>query len=153
MNKKVLAVMRTLWITLSLFGLTGFVPSKPLNAEPAPLLVRITQVDTAQFPRVTVYISVTDNEGNPVEVSPSQLVLAENGQEMKLEDVKGIGEREEPLITLLIMDVSGSMNAAGKLEAAKEAARAYVNQTRPNDLTGLLIFNTRVIYEQPITQD
>ena len=52
---------------------------------------------------------------------------------------------------MLVMDVSGSMNHAGKLPAAKSAARAYVDQSRPQDYIGLVAFNTRIDYLQPLT--
>jgi VWFA-related protein len=113
--------------------------------------VRVTQVDTSKFPLVTAYVSVTDASGEPVEVAPSSLVVMENGQKIEPQEVSGLGESNEPLTTLLVMDVSGSMNSAGKLQAAKDAASAYVRQTRPNDRTGLLVFNTQVKYVQQIT--
>lgn len=114
---------------------------------------RVTQVDTSKFPQVTVYVSVTDPQGNPVKVAPTSLVVMENGQEMTPQEITGLGESNEPLITLLVMDISGSMNSAGKLQAAKEAAIAYVHQTRPNDQTGLLVFNTKIRYLQAATSN
>lgn len=52
------------------------------------------------------------------------------------------------------MGVSGSiMNEGNKLQSAKAAARAYVNQMRRNDQAGLMAFNTQVKYVQPITAD
>jgi len=137
----------------------------PVQAKPAPAdasaslagndswVARITQVDTSQFPQVTVYVSVTDMNGEPVEVSPNALKLTEDGTEIAPQKISGVGELDEPLITLLVMDVSGSMNSAGKLEAAKEAAIAYVKQTRPGDRVGLLVFNTKIRYAQPITSN
>jgi Mg-chelatase subunit ChlD len=56
--------------------------------------------------------------------------------------VRGLGT-SDPLTTLLVIDVSGSMARAGKLEAAKAAASAYVNQMRPGDRAGLLAFATQ----------
>lgn len=141
-----------LGMVIALFAVTVTFPQS-VQADSEPLMIKITQVDTSQFPKVTVYVSVTNANGEPVEVPRSNLVLSENGQEMRLEEIKGVGDNEEPLTTLLVIDVSGSMNTAGKLQAAQDAARAYVEQTRPNDLTGLLTFNTRIHYEQPITQD
>jgi VWFA-related protein len=117
------------------------------------LVVRITQVDTSQFPHVTVYVSVTDADGEPAEVESSRLTLSENGVEMTPESITGVGEMENPLTTLLVMDVSGSMNANDKLEAAKDAARAYVRQMRPNDQAGLLTFNTSIKQVQNVTTD
>jgi VWFA-related protein len=45
------------------------------------------------------------------------------------------------------------MNEANKLQGAKDAANAYVEQMRPGDQAGLLTFNTRVDYVQPLTTD
>lgn len=126
--------------------------ASPAQAEDE-LIVRITQVDTSQFPRVTVYVSVTNADGEPAEVESSRLTLSENGVEMTPESITGVGETENPLTTMLVMDVSGSMNADDKLEAAKDAARAYVRQMRPNDQAGLMTFNTSIKMQQNITTD
>jgi len=56
---------------ISLVAMTGFVPAQdsiPAGEEP---YVRITQVDTSQFPQVTVYVSVTDVNGCLLYTSPS----------------------------------------------------------------------------------
>jgi VWFA-related protein len=114
--------------------------------------VHITQVDTSQFPTITVYVSVTDANGEPVGIDPGQITLSENGAPITIQSVGGEGEIG-PLTTLLVMDVSGSMNEAGKLDAAKAAARTYVEQMRPGDQAGLLVFNTEINYVQSITTD
>ena len=129
-----------------------FQPAGPGNGEGAPVRVQITQVDESQFPEIKVYVSVTDAAGEPVGVTPDRLVLSEDGQTVTPEHVSGKGEIG-PLTTLLVMDVSGSMNEGGKLKAAKAAARAYVAQMRPGDQTGLLVFNTQISYVQPVTTD
>ncbi len=137
--------------TQSAFGLAVQTTPEP-ETEAAGAIAHITQVDTSQFPQVTAYISVTDENGEPVAVNPDQIVLQENGEAMKLDEV-GSSEDIGPLTTLLVMDISGSMNHGGKLKAAKEAAKAYVDQARPSDQIGLLTFNTDIEYEQPLTSD
>jgi len=114
--------------------------------------IRITQVDNSRFPQVSVYVSVTNAAGEPLGVNPNLIQIHENGQLMQPEQISGSGEIG-PLTTLLAMDVSGSMYDAGKLTAAKAAAQAYVEQMRPGDQAGLLTFNTKVTYLQPITSD
>ncbi len=138
-----------------LFGLSLLLIIAPLQiagAQAAGAQVRITQVDNSKFPQVTLYISVTDANGEPLAVDPSQIRISENGVVMKPEKVSGSGDIGS-LTTLLVMDVSGSMNNAGKLSAAKAAAQAYIDQMRPGDQAGLLTFNTKVTYVQPITTD
>jgi VWFA-related protein len=116
------------------------------------LSARITQVDTSAFPTVTVYISVADASGEPAGINPDNIVLMENGNPVTPVEVRGMGEGE-PLSTMLVIDVSGSMNMIGKLEAAKQAARAYIEQMRSGDQAGLIAFNTQVALVQPLTAD
>jgi len=116
--------------------------------------VRVTQVDNSKFPQVTVYVSVTNAAGEPVGVDPATIQLSENGQVMQPTNVGagsegGIG----PLSTMLVMDVSGSMDKNGKIDGAKAAAKAYVEQMRPGDRTGLMVYNTKATYVQPLTSD
>jgi len=125
---------------------------QPANAQGEETKIKITQVDASQFPKIKVYVSVTNAAGEPVAVPASQLQLTENGQPVKTETVSGAGE-VGPLTTLLIVDVSGSMNQGDKLAAAKSAAQAYVDQMRPGDQAGLVTFNTQVKYVQEVTSD
>lgn len=115
-------------------------------------IIRITQLDTSSFPTVTVYVSVTDEDGNPVGIDPSRLTVNENDVPMTPQQITGSGELAS-LTTMLVMDVSGSMGLAGKLEAAKAAALKYIDQMRPHDHAGLISYNTQVKVVQPITGD
>jgi VWFA-related protein len=141
-------IIHTTLVLLSLFTLTGFSPAQ----QTEEVQVRITQIDTSDFPKVTVYVTVTDADGDPVGLDPTQIRLMENGEEIPLDQIEGAGE-VDPLTVLLAMDVSGSMLYVGKLEAAKAAARIFVEQLRPVDKIGLLTFHTEIDYVQPITTD
>jgi len=140
------------WLAIMLFTLSGFAPSQQTTPQPGAPVARITQVDTSEFPKVTVYISVTDSSGEPFPVSLSSIQLKENGEVITPDEIGGAAEIG-PLTTMLVIDVSGSMNSGGKLQAAKDAAVAYVDQARPDDQIGLLAFNTKVTYVQPLTSD
>lgn len=120
--------------------------------QQSDLNVRITQIDTSDFPRVTFFVSVTDADGNPFPVDASRLVIMENGQQIPFDQIEGIGD-VGPLTTMLVMDVSDSMNAAGKLDSAKAAAHQFVDRMREQDQSGLITFNTRVETAQAITSD
>jgi len=54
---------------------------------------------------------------------------------------------------MLVMDISGSMDKNGKLDAAKDAAKTYVNQMRPSDQAGLITYDTQTYYVQTLTTD
>ncbi len=119
--------------------------------------VRITQVDNSKFPTVTVYVSVTNSAGEPVGVDPAAIQISENGEAMQIVDARGGGQGgqgvAEPLTTMLVIDISGSMDKKNKLTAAKDAAKAYVNQMRAGDQAGLMAFDTKTYYVQPATTD
>lgn len=119
--------------------------------------VRITQVDNSKFPTVTVYVSVTNSAGEPVGVDPATIQISENGEKMQIVDARGGGQGgqgvAEPLTTMLVIDISGSMDKKNKLTAAKDAAKAYVNQMRADDQAGLMTFDTKTYYVQPVTTD
>jgi Ca-activated chloride channel homolog len=146
--------LRSLILSVSLgLALVGGVAG-PALAQSGGEQVRITQVDNSQFPQVTVYVSVTDSAGQPVGVDPATIQILENGQAMQATNLGGGGQGGiGPLTTLLVMDVSGSMDKDGKIDAARTAAKAYVDKMRSGDQAGLVVYNTKFEYVQPITQD
>ena len=119
--------------------------------------VRITQVDNSKFPNVTVYVSVTNAAGEPVGVDPATIQIRENGELMQPVNVQGggavIGGETIPVTTMLVIDISGSMDKNDKIGAAKEAAKAYVSGMRSGDQAGLITYDTHVYTVQPITSD
>ncbi len=100
MKHKSISFLAKCLLAFSLLLTAGFSPRQQ-SEEP---VVRITQVDTSRFPIVTVYISVTDAQGEPLPVNPDQLVLAENGVPISPDSIQGSGEAGE-ITTLLVMDV------------------------------------------------
>jgi len=118
----------------------------------ADLRLEVTQVDTSHFPQVTVYVSAVNPLGEPVAVSPADIVLREDGRLVEPLEVRGLG-KSDPLTTLLVIDVSGSMRRAGKLAAAKAAASSYINQMRPGDRAGVIAFANETRTVQTITSD
>lgn len=118
--------------------------------------IRITQVDKSHFPQVTVYVSVVNEKGEPVGIDPATIQIMENNQAMQPTEIRGGGDASQtvvPVTTMLVMDISGSMDKNGKLTAAKEAAKQYVSGMRPGDQAGLMTYDTQTYYVQPITAD
>lgn len=115
-------------------------------------VLQITQIDTSSFPLVNVYVSVQDAAGEPQVINTGKLQLLENGQPVSAQNIQGSGE-VGPLTTLLLIDNSGSMNYADKLESAKSVAREYLDQMRSGDQAGIITFNTQVAVVQDITGD
>lgn len=141
------------FLTFVLLGLLIASPTPKAFAQD-DTQIRITQVDNSKFPNVTVYVSVTNSAGEPVGVDPASIQISENGEVMQPVDIRGGGEGDaEPLTTMLVIDISGSMDKNGKLDAAKEAAKTYVTQMRAGDQAGLITFDTQTYYVQPVTTD
>jgi VWFA-related protein len=141
-------------LTLSLSAVVAVVPTIVGLAQSNDLQIKITQVDNSHFPQVTVWVSVTNAAGEPVGVDPSTIQIMENGQAMQPTNLGGGGQGGVgPLTTMIVMDVSGSMDKNGKIDGAKAAAKAYVDQMRPGDQAGLMVYNTRTRYVQELTQD
>jgi Ca-activated chloride channel homolog len=137
---------------LASFSFLALGASPVAAQQPPDSNLRITQVDTSAFPVVKVYVSSIDAAGSPVAIFPDRIQLTEDGRAIKLQDAHGVGD-SEPLTALLVVDVSGSMLAAGKLDAARNAARAFIQQMTAGEEAGLLAFHTQINYLQPITAD
>ena len=136
--------------------LISALPFTAVSAQEDSPQIRITQVDNSKFPNVTVYVSVTNAAGEPVGIDPSTIEIYENDQLMQPVDIQGggeVGEEHIPVTTMLVMDISGSMDKNDKITAAKEAAKSYVNQMQPTDQTGLIAYDTQVYTIQPLTSD
>ncbi|RPI91486.1 MAG: VWA domain-containing protein, partial [Chloroflexi bacterium] len=132
-------------------------PFAAVSAQTEEPQIRITQVDNSKFPNVTVYVSVTNAAGEPVGVDASTIQIQENGEVMQAVDIQGggdvVGEESIPITTMLVMDISGSMDKNNKIGSAKEAAKSYVSQMRSGDQAGLITYDTQVYTVQPITTD
>lgn len=141
-------------LLLLAFSAWPFAAASAQGEEPQ---IRITQVDNSKFPNVTVYVSVTNAAGEPVGVDPATIQILESGQAMQPVNVQGggdaIGGEIVPVTTMLVIDISGSMDKGNKIGAAKDAAKAYINGMREGDQAGLITFDTNVYRVQEVTSD
>lgn len=83
--------------------------------------------------------SVEDRKGRAVtglKAGDFQLTDESVPQQIKYFSV----ESDEPVAIAFVLDVSGSMRQSGKLDAAKEAVRFFVDQLRPQDRFALICF-------------
>jgi len=149
-TKKRLSLTITLIVLVAM--LTAFIPVNSVTPQVGNLTIRITQVDDSKFPQVTVYVSVVNAKGEPVAVNPGDLVVREGGKVVPASNIQGAGQ-VGPLTTLLVMDISGSMEKLGKIESAKAVAKEYVSQMREGDKAGIILFNTQVRTLQMIKGD
>jgi Ca-activated chloride channel family protein len=139
-------------LALLLFAIPAYAQDDP-QPETPNYNPEVVQVDTSNYPEINVYVSVADANGNPVSsLKDDDFTLLENGESVEVTDVFQAGE-QGPVTVILTIDRSGSMIDLGKIEAAKQAAFTFVDHMRPEDRTGVVVFNTKVEIIQPITSD
>jgi tight adherence protein B len=109
------------------------VGAKPAFAD--DLVIR--KVDTTKFPTVVISTQLNGAPANLADVH-----LRENGQLLAAGDynVVPLGRTNTPVGVVLLIDTSGSMNQNGKLDAAKAAARQFVQGRQANDQIALVSF-------------
>jgi len=153
MSGKLMTTIRAGLLGLALLSLTAGVALAQDEQPTQTYTVQITQVDTSRFPEITVWVQVTDAAGNPVRMVPdSDFTLLEAGQPVEIKEVFQAGE-QGAVSTVLVIDRSGSMIDLGKIDAAKAAAKTFVELMRPEDTAAVIAFNTQVDVVQPFTSD
>ena len=65
--KSIFLPLFSLLMVLSLWGSAAAQTGSPI--------IRITQQDSSKFPQITVYVSVTDANGEPLGVDPGQIKI------------------------------------------------------------------------------
>lgn len=98
--------------------------------------ITIRKLDLSAFPRVTISAQVV---GPTPELG--SFTLRENEQILTDFEVVPIGKTDVQVGVVLVIDVSGSMRAGNKLQAAKDAAKQFVASKGPNDQVALVVFS------------
>lgn len=132
------------------------VPLLLFAGRPAPVgssadgQVRVEQVDSSEYPQVSLFVSVLDDAGQPRgDLTQGDFALSEDGTPVDLIGFSGAGQG--PISTALVLDRSGSMEDDNKIEGAREAAATFVEQMRPGDQAALIAFNSEVEVAQGFT--
>ena len=116
--------------------------------------LEVTEVRTDNFPRVIVRFAANLPDGTPIaNLRPGQLKIWENGATQEPVDFYSLRESSPELWAILVVDLSGSMNDADKLNQAKLAAKAFISRLRPKDRTAIVTFSDKIILQQQPTGD
>ncbi|MFB0537509.1 MAG: VWA domain-containing protein [Anaerolineae bacterium] len=101
----------------------------------------VTYVSESEFPRITVYLSVVDGSAQPlIGLSREAFALTEDGIPVDIEGFIGAGF--QPVTAILLIDHSGSMDDYGKMQGAREAAKAFLaNLQDERDRIGVTAFD------------
>ncbi len=131
-------------------ALVGFGSSDPGAADSSN--VRVTQVDTSNYPEITLYVAATDDSGSPItDLAAADFSVSEDGAPVDVAAFTGGGAAS--ISTALVIDRSGSMNRDAKMAGAREAAGTFVEQMRPGDASALVAFSSNVRVLQDFTVD
>jgi VWFA-related protein len=113
------------------------------RSAPAPdgVIAEVAYVDRAEFPEITVYLSVLDGSGKPVSglVAPN-FSIAEDGDAREIGDF--IGSGSQPVTAVMLIDRSGSMADGAKMVGAIVAALAFLDKLEDGrDSLGVIAFD------------
>jgi Ca-activated chloride channel family protein len=114
-------------------------PKGPLTDEQIEMLQRLHHTEEEKVRLVLVPTAVEDQKGRAVKD-----LTQRNFRVLEDQVPQAIAyfdrEADEPISVAFLLDLSGSMRQLGKLEAAKEAIRTFVESLRPKDRFGLVGF-------------
>jgi VWFA-related protein len=137
-----------------IFVLFGFPLCFPFNeslAQTGISTIEIAQVDNANYPEVTLYLRILDENGDRVpNLTQEQFSVTEDGTGVEVVEFNPVNW--QPILTVLVIDISGSMEGE-KLSGAKAAASTFIDLMRDQDQAGLIVFNDRVTVRQGFTAD
>jgi Ca-activated chloride channel family protein len=115
------------------------VSGQKLDSATVERLLKLQDEQEVAVRLVLLPTSVEDKKGRIVTgLKPGDFMLKDESvpQTIKYFSV----ESSEPVAIAFVLDVSGSMRQSGKLDAAKEAIRFFVDQLRPQDRFALICF-------------
>lgn len=125
------------------------------TGEKTDINIEVRQVDNSNFPEITLYASITDMSGNTVEkLKKTDFDITEingDGQviEASIDDVYQV-LNEDNINVNLVLDASGSMDSYNKMQQAKNAANAFIDQINmeAGDKVEVISFDDFVYLEQ-----
>ena len=123
--------------------------------------ITITQLDSTELlisSRIDCYLSITDDQGEPLEDVKTDLIRMEHETEegmntVEILDIQRNNLAEEDITFLLVLDNSGSMYepvgdgmAGNRMDHAKRAVKEFLGSLdEQNTRVGLAVFNTKYI--------
>ncbi|MBF8984415.1 VWA domain-containing protein [Lutibacter sp. B2] len=129
--------------------------------EKQPVDIKISQIDTSDFPQIGIYFSILDESGDEIlDFKKEKFSLVEkiaNGKNyiaQEISAVKKIDENEYSNISL-VMDISDSMNEYNNISYAKSSAKNFVESISLNEKNkiSILSFNDEQNLLEDFTSD
>lgn len=132
--------------------------AKVFQGERKPVSLNIHQVDNSNFPEITFYASVVDEDNNVIDdLGISDFTVQEidvngNVSDVTIDEVYRV-LNEDTISVNLVLDASGSMNSYNKMQQAKNAANALISQMNlmGGDRVEIISFDNYVYLQQDFT--
>jgi len=119
------------------------------KAQIATSALKVEQVEEVAL--VNLYAVVTDSQGNYVnDLAQKDFRIQENG---RMQAIERFSADRKPLKVALVIDSSYSMSKEGRLQAAREASRDFLNALAPGDESMIVSFSDTVQFLQGLTAD
>ena len=134
------------------FTRSGGIP-KDIDDATLDKILRMHQVEQDNVRMILLPAAVTNKRGRTVRgLTKERFQILEDTIPQKIEFFSS--ETTEPIHIAFLLDVSGSMRQIGKLQAAKEAIRYFVEALRPEDRFALVCFaDDQVAWVTEFTSD
>ena len=130
------------------------------TGEKTGIDISVRQVDNSDFPKVTVYASVTDKAGTVIGSLGSEVFKIQeidssgNVVDVEITDVYQVLGQDRISVNL-VLDASGSMDSQNKMKQAKNAAISLLSQMEleKGDQVEIISFDDYVYLEHEFTND
>jgi VWFA-related protein len=110
------------------------------------LTASMGQIDNSNYPNITIYVNVTDENGKPVtSLTESDFAVTEDGKEVRIIDFAGVTEAR-PVDVVFVFDTTGSMGE--EIEGVKQTAIEFARKLRENNRDfrlGLISFGDLIV--------
>ncbi len=141
-----LIIFAICWVTLMSLELSGTGSAEGADGSRAT----VTYVDESEFPQVTVYLSVVDGAAQPIiSLGHEAFALTEDSIPVNIENFIGAGN--QPIVAILVIDHSGSMDHDDKMAGARRAAHTFLDQLKiGQDRVGVIAFDDDLTTLSPL---
>ncbi len=138
-------VFRLLWVAL--FLASAFPVRVDAQApSPTTLSISVDASNVANFPQMTLIVTVRDAYGRVVsDITPEMVQIFEDDstQARPVMHIEPLLNPSRPVYVILVLDISGSM-IGQPVKDAKAAARAFIERMGPQDYVALLAFKISI---------
>ena len=115
--------------------------------------VDVAAVDSNNYPNLTAAVNVLDARGRPLPgLAATDFAASIDGKQATIDSVQTAVDAQAGLAVVLAVDVSGDLTGE-YLEAARLAARQFVNSLEPQDAVAVMAFSDTVSLIQDFSAD